>query len=1285
MGRFFIGNNQKKVGFLLPTVVLVFVVVFSNFAPVVLGNNEVSSYNNSVSAVFERIISAALTPFSSPVLAADNNNSSTPNTPNIFQRIWSFVTAPFRVLFGQNSTTPKQTVSNSQNTQPKSNPSYVVSSPIPTPTSNTITNPTITSTSSLGSSLTVNSLSKGTTYIDLIGKTIIDSSGNIYPSSSALAQTNKPSLGTTTNKYYGLYLNNFSISTVGDINTVLPGGIVKVGSTGVLSSSKVDINSADVTGTLQAGAGGTGQTTYTVGDTLYSASTGNLSRLAIGSSNQVLTVSSGIPAWVTSSASTCPTCVVTNPTGAQNISAAGGSTISFTVAGLFGVDTSNQRVGIGTTAPIARTQVQGVGTSTGLTFLTTGSTNVQGLAVLDNGNVGIGNTNPSQTFQVNSGSSATVITSTGNVGVGATTANSLLSVAGGAHIGSLRQGISAPTDGLFVDGNVGIGATTSSNKLDVWGGARITSGLTLEGLSAAAATALCINSSNQVVTCSGSSSLTGTGANGGISYWTSASNLANSVANFFWDSTNNRLGIGTSAPSSTLQVNANTSTPFVVQSGGNVGIGTTVPGSQLTVIGNVGIGTSAAGASLQINGNGVIGFNLTTALIGPTNGLGISGNVGIGTTTANNALSVVGGAAFGTYSQLTAPSNGLIVSGNVGIGTSSPTQLFSVGTGGTSNFTVTAAGNTTVGGTLTTTGATTLSSTLGVTGVTTLSANNAALSFTGTTPSLTSGSTSFSLFAGGNVGIGTSSPLPAALTVKGLGTTTGLTFQTTGSGLGQGLTVLDNGNVGIGTTNPGGSLIVNSGNVGIGFTSPDRSLQVAADLSPTQSVTGLVGSNGSQVSISGSTAANLSKRLAAGVDTTNNFAYLQAGNTSGTAYNIVLNPAGGNVGIGTTSPSALFQVGNGITPAFTVTSSGNVGIGTSVTSAPLSVGTNGTNGNGAYLSVGGVWTNASSKEFKTNFTALNLNDILNKVNLLPMLQWNYKIEDPSIKHIGPLAEDFYSAFGLGNDNQHISTIDPAGVALASIQALSSRVTGLELKEASSSAVSTGLDINTVSKLSADGGLIITKSIELQAHSLFNNIVEFLANVIFRGNVSFLGRATFNKDTAGLAIVKQGAGSVDINFSTAYDQTPFVNITPTMYRGNDGAGQSLLAGNVRFVVQNLSTTGFTIKLNIAAPADLNFSWTALAVTNANQFSSSSQTLTPSPTPSLSPASSVIATPSAAISPSTSPIPTAIPSPSPTPSTIPAPSVTATPSPATSASPTPTPTPTATPSPSPAPSP
>jgi len=114
-----------------------------------------------------------------------------------------------------------------------------------------------------------------------------------------------------------------------------------------------------------------------------------------------------------------------------------------------------------------------------------------------------------------------------------------------------------------------------------------------------------------------------------------------------------------------------------------------------------------------------------------------------------------------------------------------------------------------------------------------------------------------------------------------------------------------------------------------------------------------------------------------------------------------------------------------------------------VSGRAIVVGSTASNGNGAHLTTGGTWTNASDRNKKENFESLNGNEILEKVKQLPITRWNYKGESASITHIGPMAQDFYQAFKTGNDDTSISTIDPAGVALLSIQELLKKIEVLE--------------------------------------------------------------------------------------------------------------------------------------------------------------------------------------------------------------------------------------------------
>jgi hypothetical protein len=104
-----------------------------------------------------------------------------------------------------------------------------------------------------------------------------------------------------------------------------------------------------------------------------------------------------------------------------------------------------------------------------------------------------------------------------------------------------------------------------------------------------------------------------------------------------------------------------------------------------------------------------------------------------------------------------------------------------------------------------------------------------------------------------------------------------------------------------------------------------------------------------------------------------------------------------------------------------------------VQGAAFQVGTDTLNGNGAYLTKGGTWTNGSSRSFKDEIAQIDQRDILNKLKQLPIYHWKYK--GTKEYHIGPIAEDFYELFATGIDNKHISTIDPSGISLAAIKQL----------------------------------------------------------------------------------------------------------------------------------------------------------------------------------------------------------------------------------------------------------
>jgi hypothetical protein len=75
------------------------------------------------------------------------------------------------------------------------------------------------------------------------------------------------------------------------------------------------------------------------------------------------------------------------------------------------------------------------------------------------------------------------------------------------------------------------------------------------------------------------------------------------------------------------------------------------------------------------------------------------------------------------------------------------------------------------------------------------------------------------------------------------------------------------------------------------------------------------------------------------------------------------------------------------------------------------------------------------RNLKENFAPVEPSEILEKLAGLRIERWNYKAENPSVRHIGPMAQDFAAAFGVGADDRYIRRVDAFGVAFAAIQAL----------------------------------------------------------------------------------------------------------------------------------------------------------------------------------------------------------------------------------------------------------
>jgi hypothetical protein len=115
------------------------------------------------------------------------------------------------------------------------------------------------------------------------------------------------------------------------------------------------------------------------------------------------------------------------------------------------------------------------------------------------------------------------------------------------------------------------------------------------------------------------------------------------------------------------------------------------------------------------------------------------------------------------------------------------------------------------------------------------------------------------------------------------------------------------------------------------------------------------------------------------------------------------------------------------TSSIDIAASGNVGIGTAAPTERLHV-----NGN---VQVEGRIVELSDARAKQDFRPIDGRQVLLLLRAVPINTWRYRADTTGERHIGPTAQDFFAAFGLGGDAYHIAPLDANGVALAAIQEL----------------------------------------------------------------------------------------------------------------------------------------------------------------------------------------------------------------------------------------------------------
>ena len=126
------------------------------------------------------------------------------------------------------------------------------------------------------------------------------------------------------------------------------------------------------------------------------------------------------------------------------------------------------------------------------------------------------------------------------------------------------------------------------------------------------------------------------------------------------------------------------------------------------------------------------------------------------------------------------------------------------------------------------------------------------------------------------------------------------------------------------------------------------------------------------------------------------------------------------------------------------------------------------------------------------------------------------------------------------------------------------------------------------------------------NNIFRNVAEFFGKVIFHSDVAFVGRPTFNKDTAGFAVIKGDGSEVEVKFEKEYVTEPVVNISLQI------AGAVEMNNLSTYAVADVNTKGFKIRMNRIAGMDLRFSWIAMAVNGATSTISTGNTVLVAPT-------------------------------------------------------------------------
>lgn len=341
--------------------------------------------------------------------------------------------------------------------------------------------------------------------------------------------------------------------------------------------------------------------------------------------------------------------------------------------------------------------------------------------------------------------------------------------------------------------------------------------------------------------------------------------------------------------------------------------------------------------------------------------------------------------------------------GKVGIGTAAPNTTLTV-IGAISNNGAISAGNNAAGG-IGVKGSSASASGIGVLGTHTATS--------GTSPAVKGETNSTS---GGAVAVqGIVKPFNSGnMSVGVWGINQGLGFNGYGvkgshSGAGTGV---------YGTASDGGTGVAGTGgSAGVGGFS--------------ESGSGMIGTSNSGIGVEGYSGSNYG---VSGYSSSSRGVYGNSAN----GYGVQGNSTGGTGVVG--SSNGAEPTGSGRTGVYGVTSgTGNNGVwGYGRGDATGVAGTSETGYAGYFegdVRVTGTINPTSDRAAKTGLRLVNGREILRHLVEMPIQTWSYRSDRLAARHVGPTAQDFAAAFGLGRDDKTIATVDADGVALAAIQGL----------------------------------------------------------------------------------------------------------------------------------------------------------------------------------------------------------------------------------------------------------